>query len=270
MEGLAEVEMRRISTPFGDPSDLISIGKLSGKRVAFLARHGTGHRLLPSEVPSRANIYALKTLGVERIIAINAVGSLKNEIAPLHMTVPDQLIDRTYGRPSTFFGNGLVAHIAFADPICPALSSLLYEAAHDAGAHVHRGGAYVVVDGPAFSTRADSELHRTAATVIGMTALPEAKLAREAEICYAVLACVTDYDCWHPEHESVTVEMILTNLNKNVELAKRIVTATIARMPAQRDCACASALSNAIVTRADYVPEHVRTNLAPIIGKYMG
>ena len=270
MEGLAAVEEVRLSTPFGEPSDVITIGTLAGRRVAFLARHGAGHRLLPAEVPARANIYALKSLGVERIIAVSAVGSLREEIAPLHFAVPDQLLDRTCGRPGTFFGGGLVAHVAFADPFCPVLSDVLYRAGLEAGATVHRGGAYVVIEGPAFSSRAESHLYRAwGASLVGMTALPEARLAREAEICYALLACVTDYDSWHPQHEAVTAEMIIANLARNVEMAQRVVALAVGGLPSQRSCACAMALKDALVTPARRVPKGIREALAPIIGRYM-
>ena len=218
MVGLAGIEEIKMVTPFGTPSDTIVVGSLCGVRVAFLPRHGRGHRIMPTEVPSRANIYALKMLGVEDIIAINSVGSFKPEIKPGDLLIPDQFIDRTSQRANTFFGEGIVAHIQFAEPVCPALSRILCESASEAGACVHTGGTYVVMEGPAFSTRAESRLHLSwGADVIGMTALPEAKLAREAEICYSTLACVTDYDCWHPQHETVTLDMVMSNLNKNIE-----------------------------------------------------
>jgi len=270
MEGLTDLEEVRLTTPFGDPSDSIRIGTLEGVRVAFLPRHGVGHRLLPSEVPSRANIYALKTLGVERIIAISAVGSLREELEPLHLVVPDQLIDRTWGRPSTFFGQGLVAHVAFADPFCPVLWEALYLAAREVGAPVHAGGTYLVIEGPPFSTRAESLLYRSwGADLVGMTALPEAKLAREAEICYAILACVTDYDCWHQAYASVNTGMILANLNKNVETAKKVVRLALQRLPAARDCPCAHALQDAIATAPALIPPQLKRDLAPIIGRYV-
>jgi len=279
MDGLSDVEELRVDTPFGPPSDAITVGTLDGpfggaqdrQRVAFLPRHGVGHRILPSELPSRANIYALKKLGVEFIISVSAVGSLREEIEPLHMVVPDQLIDRTRGRPSTFFGEGLVAHIAFADPFCSELRGVLSASTHEAGATVHRGGSYVVVEGPAFSTRAESNLYRGwRADVIGMTALPEAKLAREAEICYAILACCTDYDVWHDTHEDVSAELIVANLLKNVELSRRAVRLALGRLPAERRCGCADALKNAIVTPMDLVPPQTRERLAPLLEKYAG
>jgi 5'-methylthioadenosine phosphorylase len=270
MEGLSEIEQIAVSTPYGDPSDAITIGTISGVRVAFLPRHGQGHRLLPSELPQRANIYALKKLGVERIVAISAVGSLREEIRPLDMVIPDQLIDRTRGRPSTFFGDGIVGHIGFAHPFCPELSALLATCAHDSGVTTHAGGTYVVMDGPAFSTRAESELYRSwGASLIGMTALPEAKLAREAEICYAILACATDYDCWHESEETVTVDMILQNLLRNVEVSKQIVRTAIERMATARRCDCGDALASALVTSFDLVPHAVKTRLLPIVGRYM-
>lgn len=270
MPGLADVEEVRPETPFGPPSDAIVVGTLDGQRVAFLPRHGVGHRLLPSEVPARANIYALKLLGVEFVIGVSAVGSLREEIQPLHLAVPHQLIDRTRGRPSTFFGQGLVAHIAFADPFCPRLRSVLVASAREAGAEVHDGGTYVVIEGPPFSTRAESNLYRSwGADVIGMTALPEAKLAREAEICYAIIACATDYDVWHQEHADVTAEMIVANLQKNVALSQEVVRLALARLPGRRDCPCASALKDALVTPLELVPEPTRERLRPIIGRYM-
>jgi 5'-methylthioadenosine phosphorylase len=270
MEGLTDIEQIAVSTPYGDPSDAITIGSLAGIRVAFLPRHGQGHRLLPSELPQRANIYALKKLGVERVIAVSAVGSLREEIRPLDLVIPDQLIDRTRGRPSTFFGDGIVGHIAFAHPFCPELSSLLAHCAHDSGVTTHAGGTYVVMDGPAFSTRAESELYRSwGASLIGMTALPEAKLAREAEICYAILACATDYDCWHETEETVTVDMILQNLLRNVEVSKQIVRATLERLLPERGCDCGDALATALVTSFDLVPEAVKVGLSPIVGRYM-
>jgi 5'-methylthioadenosine phosphorylase len=270
LEDLADVEEVRPDTPFGPPSDTIVIGTLKGVRTAFLPRHGRGHRILPSNLPSRANIYALKTLGVEFVIGVSAVGSLREEIAPLHLVVPDQLIDRTTGRPGTFFGDGLVAHVAFAEPFCPALRRALYEASSQAGATVHDGGALVVMEGPAFSTRAESELYRSwGASLIGMTALPEAKLAREAEMCYAVLACTTDYDCWHESHASVTAEMIIRNLTQSVAAARQAVLLALERLPSHRDCPCAGALRDALVTPWHLVPEGTKQKLAPIIGKYL-
>lgn len=270
MDGLSGAEELRIETPFGEPSSPIVVGTLEGERVAFLARHAPGHRILPSELPSRANIYALKTLGVEIIIGVSAVGSLREDIEPLHLVVPDQLIDRTRGRPSTFFGEGLVAHIAFADPFCPDVRAALAGAARDAGAMTHNGGAYVVIEGPAFSTRAESNLYRMwGADIIGMTALPEAKLAREAEICYAILACSTDYDCWHDSEESVTAELIVANLLKNVAVSREALRLFLRRLPQDRQCACRSALSDALVTPLDLVPPDTLAKLEPLLRDYL-
>ncbi len=270
IEGLDDLHERRPETPFGSPSDAITIGTLAGQRVAFLPRHGVGHRLLPGELPVKANIYALKTLGVEHIISISACGSLQEQIAPLDLVIPDQLIDRTKGRDSTFFGDGLVGHISFADPFCPALSRVLAECAEQAGPRVHRGGTLVVMEGPAFSTRAESQLYRSwGASLIGMTALPEAKLAREAEICYAAVACATDYDVWHESEEDVTVELIVANLLKNVEVSKRIVRAAVQRLPDRGACQCSSALASALITTPELVPVQVKRELAPILGKYL-
>lgn len=276
MDGLREIRELRLDTPYGPPSDAVVAGVLDVPGagplgVAFLPRHGVGHRLLPSEVPARANIYALKQLGVEFIIGVSAVGSLREDIEPLHMVVPDQLIDRTRGRPSTYFGEGLVAHVSFGDPFCPRLRSVLASAAKDVGATVHRAGTYVVMEGPAFSTRAESNLYRSwGADVIGMTALPEAKLAREAEICYAILACATDYDCWHDSHAEVTAEMIVANLLKNVEVSREAVRQALGRLPEQRDCPCANALKDALVTPLHLVPESTRQRVWPLIAKYAG
>lgn len=270
MEGLSDRQEVRCQTPFGEPSDAIVLGTLSGVRVAFLARHGVGHRLLPGEVPSQANIYALKTLGVERIIAINAVGSLREEIAPRDLAVPDQLIDRTKGRAGTFFGRGLVAHISFADPFCPVLRQVLLECAREAGATVHDGGTCVVMEGPPFSTKAESNVYRSwGADLVGMTALPEAKLAREAEICYASLACVTDYDVWRESEKTVTAAMILANTIVNVEKARKVVALAVQRLPQERRCLCAGALSDALATPPQFVPEETKRALAPIVGRYM-
>lgn len=270
MEGMTDIEEVKLSTPFGEPSEAVTLGKLEGIGIAFLPRHGKGHRISPGELPARANIYALKSLGVERIISVSAVGSLKDEIRPLDLVIPDQLIDRTKGRASTFFSNGIVGHVAFAQPFCPVLSQALFEAAIKAGAKVHQGGTYLAMEGPQFSTRAESQLYRSwGAAIIGMTALPEAKLAREAEICYATLAFVSDYDCWHPDYDSVTTEMILTNMLKGVDTAKRIIKSTLPSLPQVRSCACASALKDAIVTSPKYIPEKIRGDLALLIGKYL-
>ena len=270
MEGMTEVEELKLTTPFGEPSDAVILGNLEGARIAFLPRHGKGHRLGPSEMPVKANIYALKSLGVERIISVTAVGSLREEILPPDLVIPDQLIDRTKGRDSTFFTNGIVAHIAFAEPFCPVLSQVLFEAGIKAKAKVHKGGTFLAMEGPQFSTKAESQLYRSwGACIISMTALPEAKLAREAEICYAVLALVTDCDCWHPNYVSVTTEMILANLQKGVDTAKKILKLTIPSIPQPRDCACAAALKDAIVTSPKYIPEKAKEDLALLIGKYI-
>lgn len=270
MEGIGGLEEVRPDTPFGPPSDSIVIGTLDGERVAFLPRHGRGHRLLPAEVPSRANIYALKLLGVEVVIGVSAVGSLHEDYAPLHLVVPDQLIDCTRGRPGTFFGGGLVAHISFADPFCPVLRRSLVAAAREAGATVHDGGTYVVIEGPAFSTRAESRLYRSwGAHVIGMTALPEARLAREAEMCYATLAIVTDYDVWHPREADVTAELVIANLRQGVSLAQAAVRRAVGRLSRQRICPCADALRDALITPFHLVPEETKERLRPILGRHL-
>jgi 5'-methylthioadenosine phosphorylase len=259
-----------VATPFGDPSGPYLIGTLRGKRVAFLARHGAGHRLLPSELNFRANIYGLKTLGVEYILSASAVGSLKEELRPLDIVIPDQFIDRTKGRISTFFGQGLAAHVGFAHPFCARLSTIAHESGKAAGATVHKGGTYVCMEGPQFSTLAESRLYRSwGADIIGMTNLQEAKLAREAEICYSTIALVTDYDCWHPDHDSVTVEMIIGNLTENAKMAQQVIASAVDRLPFDRTCECASALKYAIITRPDAVPEQVRRDLAPLVGRYL-
>ena len=270
MDGLTDVDELRLNTPFGAPSDVIVTGTLDGQRVAFLPRHGVGHRLAPSELPQRANIWALKSLGVEHIISVSAVGSLRQEIAPLDLVIPDQIIDRTRGRASSFFENGVVAHVGFADPFCPSLARTLGDCAREAGPRVHQDGTLVVMEGPAFSTRAESNLYRSwGASVIGMTALPEAKLAREAEICYAAIACATDYDVWHETEDDVSADLIIQNLLSNVAVSKKIVRAAIQRLPARDACSCASALATAIVTAPDRIPDALRRDLAPIIGRYL-
>src|SRR5262245_17299092 len=272
MEGFTEVREVAVETPFGSPSDRFMVGKLEGRRVAFLPRHARGHRILPNELNFQANIFALKTLGVEWILSVSAVGSLKEKYEPLHMVIPDQFVDRTVQRKSTFFGRGLVAHVAFAHPFCPDLSRRMAESCREAGATYHVGGAYLCIEGPQFSTRAESELYRTwGMDVIGMTNLTEAKLAREAEICYSTLAMVTDYDCWHPDHDSVTAEYVIGNLGKNAATAKAVLRAAVRRLPegTPRDCECAHALRSALVTPASLVPESVKKDLAPIIGRYV-
>jgi 5'-methylthioadenosine phosphorylase len=269
MAELTGREEKTISTPFGDPSGPYVIGTLRGKRVAFLARHGVGHRLLPSELNFRANIYGMKVLGVERILSASAVGSLKMEYKPLDIVVPDQFFDRTKGRISTFFGNGIVAHVAFAHPLCPDLSKIAAGSAAKVGATVHRGGTYVNMEGPQFSTLAESKLYRSwGMDVIGMTNLQEAKLAREAEICYATLALVTDYDCWHPDHDSVTVDLIIANLMHNAATAQKTIADAVETISAARTCACQDALATAIITQQPLWPEQTKKDLAPIIGKY--
>ncbi len=270
IEGLSNIEEVALNTPFGEPSDVITLGTLQSVRVAFLPRHGRGHHISPAELPARANIYALKSLGVEHIISISAVGSLKEDIHPLDLVVPDQLIDRTGSRPNTFFGQGLVAHVGFADPFCLTLSRLLYETARKTRANVHQGGTCVVIEGPSFSTRAESFLYRSwGASVVGMTALPEARLAREAEICYATLAFVTDYDCWHQSQESVTVEMVIANLQRSVEIAKNTVKTAVSQIPKRRECQCATALKDAIITSPEHIPAYLKKDLALLIGKYV-
>ena len=275
IEGLEAVEEVRVDTPFGPPSDAITLGTLEGVRVAFLPRHGKGHRISPTEVPYRANIYALKSLGIEQLVAVSAVGSLKEEVRPLDLVVPDQLIDRTRSRVNSFFegGNtaiGIVVHAPFADPFCPHLNKVLHGAAAEVAERVRQGGSLVVIEGPQFSTRAESHLYRSwDASIIGMTALPEARLAREAEMCYSTLACVTDYDCWHDSYESVTVDMIIANLQKNVETARRILRLLAARLPAGRQCGCGHALRTAIVTPSHIIPETVKKELSLLLGKYV-
>ncbi|MFN3323545.1 MAG: S-methyl-5'-thioadenosine phosphorylase [Bryobacteraceae bacterium] len=269
MLGFEAEEELCLDTPFGAPSDAYVVGKLAGRDVAFLARHGRGHRLSPSELNFRANIYGFKTLGVERIVSVSAVGSLKEEHKPLDFVIPDQFFDRTRGRISTFFGEGLVAHVSFADPICPELAQVVHAACQSQGVTSKLGGTYLCMEGPAFSTKAESNIYRSwGMDVIGMTNLQEAKLAREAEICYVTVAMVTDYDCWHPEHDAVTVEDIIANLVKNAENACKVVAATVAAMPAGRGCKCGAALKHALITDRKVVPEATRKKLEPIIGKY--
>jgi 5'-methylthioadenosine phosphorylase len=270
MEGLGDVREVQLETPFGAPSDALRLGTLEGQRVAFLARHGRGHRLLPSEINYRANVFALKSLGVARILSVSAVGSLKEAYAPLEIVIPDQLVDRTTQRPSTFFGRGLVAHVAFAHPFCQDLSRVMVEACAAAGARHHVGGSYVCIEGPEFSTLAESRLYRSwGMDIVGMTNMQEARLAREAEICYATLAMVTDYDCWHPDHDSVTAEQIIANLGQNAATAQAVLRAALTRLPAARRCECAEALKFSLVTAPALVPEAVKRELAPIVGRYM-
>jgi 5'-methylthioadenosine phosphorylase len=269
MPGLAERREISLKTPFGDPSDALIAGSISGKRVAFLSRHGRGHRHMPSDLNYQANIYAMKLLGVERILSVGAVGSLKEDLAPLDIVLPDQFVDRTSGRRSTFFGDGLVAHIAFSDPICPDLLEQVHRAAHKAGIPSKKGGVYVCMEGPAFSTRAESKLYRSwGMDIIGMTNLQEAKLAREAEICYVTIALVTDYDCWHDSHESVSADMIIGNLLKNCQAAQTIVMQTVLDLQSTRECQCGEALKYALITDKTMAPAETRRKLECIVGKY--
>lgn len=270
IEGLTDIEQVDIDTPFGKPSDTITIGKLEGVGVAFLPRHGKGHCILPTEIPVRANIYALKSLGVEHIITTNSVGSFKPEIKPGDLIIPDQIIDHTRSRVNSFFGEGIVAHISFAEPFCPVLSQILYKVAKEVGASVHQGGTYVAMEGPAFSTKAESRLYRSwGADIIGMTALPEAKLAREAEICYAIIACVSDYDSWQERSQPVTVDVILNTLRRNIDTAKRIIKMAVSRIPERRNCGCATALKTAIITAPELIPAEQKKKLNLLIGKYL-
>ena len=267
---LADREEREVATPFGAPSAPYVIGTLAGRRVAFLARHGAGHRILPSELNFRANVFGMKTLGVEWLVSASAVGSLQERYRPQDVVVPDQFVDRTRGRVGTFFGRGLAAHVSFAHPVCADLGRLAADAAARAGATVHRGGAYLCMEGPQFSTLAESRLYRSwGLDVIGMTNLQEAKLAREAEICFTTLALVTDYDCWHPDHDQVTVEMVVETLQANAATAQRTISELVPRLPIERGCECAAALAAAIITRPEAIPEQVRAELAPLIGKYV-
>lgn len=273
MDALTDVTEEKVTTPFGDPSDAFIIGTLSGIRVAFLPRHGRGHRLSPSEIPFRANIYAMKLLGVERIISASAVGSLREDMKPMDIVIPDQFFDRTRQRASTFFSDGIVAHVAMADPVCLDLCNTLEEAARAELRNVglHRGGTYICIEGPQFSTKAESEVYRSwGMSVIGMTNLQEAKLAREAEICYATMALVTDYDCWHPGHDAVTVEMILDYLNRNVENAQRLISAAVARLArVPRECKCRHSLRHAILTSSDKISPEVKERLKAILGRHV-
>jgi 5'-methylthioadenosine phosphorylase len=270
MAGLTDVLEERVETPFGLPSDAYVLGRLEGRPVAFLARHGRGHRLLPSELNFRANIYGFKSLGAEWILSASAVGSMREDVKPRDILIPDQFFDRTSARPSTFFGDGLVVHVAFADPTCPALGDLLYQAAREEGATVHRGGTYLCIEGPQFSTRAESRIYRTwGVDVIGMTNLQEAKLAREAEICYATMALVTDYDVWHETEEDVTVEAVIAVLLENAAMAKAILRRAVRAIPAARTCPCSRALRDAIITARDRIPPATRERLKLLVGKYL-
>ena len=270
MPGLSDVREEKVETPFGSPSDAYILGTLEGRKVAFLARHGRGHRILPTELNFRANIYGMKQLGVERIISASAVGSLKQEHKPMDFVIPDQFVDRTQQRVSTFFGDGIVAHVALADPICPEVAKSAVSACKKAGVTGKSGGTYICIEGPQFSTRAESNLYRSwGMDVIGMTNLQEAKLAREAEICYATIAMVTDYDCWHPEHDTVTVEVVISYLNKNAENASRVLRETVANMPTTRACKCGSALQYAILTDRAKIPSATRAKLSLLLDKYL-
>ena len=270
MEGLEDVASVSVDTPFGSPSDALITGTLEGVPMVFLPRHGRGHRIAPSHLNARANIFAMKKLGVSRIVSVSAVGSMREEIRPGDIVVVDQFFDRTKGRPGSFFGDGIVAHVLFADPVCPVLSECLVEAGVEAGATIHKGGTYLVIDGPQFSTRAESRVYRQwGVDVIGMTNLPEARLAREAEICYATLALATDYDCWHETEEDVSVDAVLAVLRDNVARAQEILHAAVKRVPRNRDCHCARALENAIITDPDRIPTSVKKDLDLLIGKYI-
>jgi len=271
IEGLSNVTEVRVTTPFGDPSDALITGELHGVKLVFLPRHGRGHRLLPTEVPFRANIFALKQLGVERIISVSAVGSMKEEIVPGHIVIPDQFFDRTLGqRPMTFFGEGVVGHVQFADPICRDLARILYDAAVASGATVHQGGTYVCIEGPHFSTRAESLIYRQwGVDVIGMTNINEARLAREAEICYGTIALATDYDCWHEGHDDVSVEAVIAIIQQNVAMARKIIAAAVSELGGERGCGCQEALKYAIMTDKKLIPAATKDKLSVIMGKYL-
>lgn len=271
IEGIKQLKKLSVSTPFGKPSDKFTVGKLEGETVAFLPRHGVGHRILPSEINYRANIYAMKKLGVERIISVSACGSLKEELRPLDFVLPDQFVDRTnQARATTFFGDGVVAHIAFSEPVCAGLAKVVYDAAKEVKASIHLGGAYINMEGPQFSTKAESNLYRQwGMDIIGMTNIAEAKLAREAEICYVTLAAITDYDCWRESEEAVTIDMVIQNLLKNTENAKRILKAALPRIGKERKCACMEALKYAIVTPGKVIPPKTKKKLDLIIGQYI-
>lgn len=271
IEGIQDIEETAVKTPYGEPSDKFIIGKLEGQEVVFLPRHGRGHRIPPGRINYRANIYGMKKLGVERIISVTACGSLKDELKPMDFVVVDQFVDRTNSaREMTFFDRDIVAHIMFSHPVCKELSGLIFDAASALKIKAHKAGTYINMEGPAFSTLAESNLYRSwGMDIIGMTNMPEAKLAREAEICYATLAAVTDYDCWHPQHESVTIDMVIENLTKNIENAKKILSEVIRNLPSQRSCACKEALKYAIVTDRSAIPEKIKQDLGIIIGKYI-
>jgi 5'-methylthioadenosine phosphorylase len=274
MESMTDLEEVTVQTPFGDPSDAITIGKVAGVPIAFLPRHGRGHRISPTEIPARANIWALKSLGVEWVISVSAVGSLREDIAPRDLVIPDQLFDRTRSRVNSFFEHGIVVHCTFAEPFCPTLSKLLLDSARElSDVRVHAGGTYVCMEGPLFSTKAESNVYRKLGMdVIGMTALPEAKLAREAELCYATIACATDYDCWHESEESVSVELVVQNLSANIANAQRIIQSVAQKIPVDRssvNCGCASALATAIITDPATIPARVKERYSLLVGKYL-
>lgn len=270
MEGLKNVKEVKVKTPFGNPSDAYIVGKLGDVKMVFLPRHSRGHKLLPTELNYRANIFGMKKLGAEWIISVSAVGSMREDIKPGHIVIPDQFFDRTKGRPNTFFGKGIVGHVEFADPVCHDLSNILFNAGKEAGITVHKGGTYICIEGPQFSTRAESKIYRKwGVDIIGMTNIPEAKLAREAEICYATLALSTDYDCWHETEESVTVEMILETIKNNVANAKAIIKTAVQKISSSRKCKCASAMKYAIVTDKKTIPSKTKKDLQLLIGKYL-
>jgi 5'-methylthioadenosine phosphorylase len=271
MDGLEILREERVRTPFGDPSDRYIVGRLEGRPVAFLARHGRGHSLMPSELNFRANIFGFKLLGAEWILSASAVGSMKEEVKPLDILIPDQFFDRTNGRAGTFFGNGLIVHVSVADPTCHVLGDVLYRAGRQVGATMHKGGTYLCIEGPQFSTRAESRIYRGwGVDVIGMTNLQEAKLAREAEICYATMALITDYDVWHETEDDVSVDSVVLILRQNAATARAVLRAAVTMIPAERSCACAHALRDAIITARDKVPAGVKRELAPIVGRYLG
>jgi 5'-methylthioadenosine phosphorylase len=271
IEGLSNVQEVVVETPYGPTSDVLVTGELHGVQMIFLPRHGRGHRLLPSEVPFTANIYAMKKLGVQRIISVSAVGSMREEIVPGHIVIPDQFFDRTLGkRPMTFFGEGIAGHVQFADPVCKDLSAVLYNAAQGVGATVHRGGTYLCMEGPQFSTRAESQIYRSwGVDIIGMTNINEARLAREAEICYGTIALATDYDCWHTSHDDVSIEAIIAIIQQNVAMARKIIAAAVAELAVERSCACKDALQFAIMTNKKLIPAATKEKLAVIMGRYL-
>lgn len=271
IEGLKNARWEKVTTPFGEPSDEYMLAELSGREVVFLPRHGRGHRIMPTELNYPANIYGMKKLGVEMIISLSAVGSFKQELRPLDILIPDQYVDRTnQARKTTFFGNGIVAHISFVEPTCPVLAKALYETGKSLGLRMNMGGTYLNMEGPAFSTKAESKLYKSwGMDVIGMTNMPEARCAREAEICYVTMAMVTDYDCWHQEVSKVDIEMIIQNLLKNADNAKRILKEVLPKLPLKRECACATALKDAIITRPELIPDDIKKKLDIIIGKYI-